>query len=329
MPCVPPCLCAKKTKRVKGCKIFYRYTKIELMGKLLRPLCLIGSFAAGLAFPQISVLAPLIPWFIRFMLFALFLGLDFHAVRFYRSHLYILLLNLLIGLVGWKLFMLWDQPVLALAAFFVGITPTGTAAPVVTGFLGRKVEYVATSFMINTLGVAISLIFLIPLVLGQTAPNVFFDVATKIGSVVFLPLILALIFRRFFPVSRTWPKKLKSVVFAAWVCVLAIILSGASDYIRSHREISWRVLFALGFISLFMCALNFVLGYWVGEPSNRREASQSLGQKNTSITIWLAVTFAGPLGPLVALGPTLYVLWHNGWNAIQLEEYARSQKIED
>lgn len=298
------------------------------MGKLLRPLSLIAAFAVGLAFPQISILDPLIPWFIRFMLFALFLELDWNAVRFYRSHLYVLLLNLAIGLVGWKLFSLWNQPILALVAFFIGITPTGTAAPVVTGFLGRKVEYVATSFMINTLGVAISLIFLIPIVLGNTAPNVFFDVAAKIGSVVFLPLLMALILRRFFPASRRWPKKLKSVLFAAWVCVLAIILSGASDFIQKHDEISWNVLFVIGGISLLMCALNFVLGYWVGEPSNRREASQSLGQKNTSITIWLAVAFAGPLGPLIALGPTLYILWHNGWNAIQLEEYARSQKSE-
>lgn len=296
------------------------------MGKILRPLCLLGAFGVGLSCPQLSVLSPLIPWFIRFMLFILFLGIDFHAVRLRRSHFYVLLLNLAIGLAAWKSLCLLGAPTLGLAAFFVGITPTGTAAPVVTGFLGRKVEYVATSLMINTLGVAAALIFLIPWVLGETAPNVFFEVGEKIASVVFLPLGLALLARWLVPASKGWSKKLKSVVFGAWVGVLAIILSGATDFIHRHDEISWTVLIAIGAVSLALCVLNFALGYAVGEPENRREASQSLGQKNTSITIWLAMAFAGPVGPLVALGPTLYILWHNGWNAIQLEEYARRQK---
>jgi hypothetical protein len=50
-----------------------------------------------------------------------------------------------------------------------------------------------------------------------------------------------------------------------------------------------------------------------------REASQSLGQKNTTFTIYLALTFANPL---VALGPTCYVLWHSLWNSWQLHPQA-------
>jgi BASS family bile acid:Na+ symporter len=46
-----------------------------------------------------------------------------------------------------------------------------------------------------------------------------------------------------------------------------------------------------------------------------REASQSLGQKNTTLTIYLALAYANPL---VALGPTCYVIWHNLWNSWQL-----------
>ncbi len=55
----------------------------------------------------------------------------------------------------------------------------------------------------------------------------------------------------------------------------------------------------------------------IGGREFAREASQSLGQKNTSFTIYLALTYANPL---VALGPTCYVLWHNLWNSWQLHQ---------
>ena len=64
-----------------------------------------------------------------------------------------------------------------------------------------------------------------------------------------------------------------------------------------------------------ICALNFLLGAWIGGKEFRREASQALGQKNTTFTIYLAMVYANPL---VALGPTFYVLWHNLWNSFQL-----------
>ncbi|MEK7414548.1 MAG: hypothetical protein AAB263_14635, partial [Planctomycetota bacterium] len=53
-----------------------------------------------------------------------------------------------------------------------------------------------------------------------------------------------------------------------------------------------------------------------------REASQSLGQKNTTLTIWMAATFANPI---VALAPTFYVLWHNLVNAAQLAHKGRNR----
>ena len=42
--------------------------------------------------------------------------------------------------------------------------------------------------------------------------------------------------------------------------------------------------------------------------------------ENTTFTIYLALTYASPL---VAFGPTCYVLWHNLWNSWQLQRQAR------
>ena len=73
-------------------------------------------------------------------------------------------------------------------------------------------------------------------------------------------------------------------------------------------------------ISALVCIANFAIGWWIGGREFRREASQALGQKNTTFTIYLALTYASPL---VALGPTFYVVWHNLWNSWQLHLAAR------
>jgi BASS family bile acid:Na+ symporter len=58
----------------------------------------------------------------------------------------------------------------------------------------------------------------------------------------------------------------------------------------------------------------------IGGREFPREASQSLGQKNTTFTIYLALAYASPV---VALGPTFYVIWHNLWNSWQLHRAPR------
>ena len=52
-------------------------------------------------------------------------------------------------------------------------------------------------------------------------------------------------------------------------------------------------------------------------------AGQALGQKNTVVGIWIALTF---LDPLSALAPGAYVIWQNLVNAWQIwykEKYGR------
>lgn len=284
--------------------------------KSYRWLSFVIAFIVGLAFPPLHVLSPVIPWFVRFMLLVVFLGIDPSGMRPRLSHFALLAFNLGVPLLLWKLFALVGKSDWGLIAFFAAIAPTGTAAPVVTGFLGRKVEYVTTALLLTTLGTAAALVPLIPMVVDRPAPGLFLDVASRVGGTILLPLLAALVIRFVFPKSKVLPKKLKKVVFVSWLCVLAIILSGASNCLRGEGGIA--NLPAAVLISLGVCAMNFIGGFFLGEKNNRHESSQALGQKNTSITVWLAMTYANPI---IALGPTLYVLWHNGYNAWQMSRY--------
>ena len=52
------------------------------------------------------------------------------------------------------------------------------------------------------------------------------------------------------------------------------------------------------------------------------QLAKYLGQKNTTLTIFLALSFGTPAS---ALGPVFYVLWHNLWNAFQMFRYDKSK----
>jgi BASS family bile acid:Na+ symporter len=213
----------------------------------------------------------------------------------------------------------------ALAAFFAGIAPTATAAPVVVSFLKGRVDYVIAAFLVTNLLIAALLPALLPLVLGEATPGVFVHVLGSVGLVVFVPLGAAWLLRTVRPQAVDWPQHLRNLSFGMWVLALFLITSNAAFFLHSHPELPPAVLVRIAVGTLVVCVVDFALGRVIGGRLFPREASQSLGQKNTTLTIYLAMTYATPL---VALGPTCYVVWHNLWNSWQLHRAALSDRAE-
>ena len=301
------------------------------MSSLIRPIAILCAFVVGWLFPQGAALRFLIPYFVGFMIFATFVGLDARNIAFKKSHVAILCANLLIPLLAYWIVGAFerDGSQLALAAFFTGIAPTATAAPAVAGFLNRKTEYVVVGLLLTTFVVGLALPLLLPWILQTKDADVDFWVGVRsVGKSVLLtmalPIVLARLTRAFIPGATALIRRGKNVTFGAWVAMVAIICCRASEFIRDPRNgVGGRELLEIGAISLVVCVVNFVLGYFLGERDFREEASQTLGQKNTGATIVFATLYAEPL---VALGPTFYVLWHNSWNAAQLARVARRER---
>jgi len=159
-------------------------------------------------------------------------------------------------------------------------------------------------------------------VIGRETPGLLARVAGSVLLVVFLPMGLALLLRTLYPASMQWPGKLRNLSFGLWLTAMFLIMANASHFVRAQANlpISTFVFLALG--SILVCCLNFLLGRLIGGKEFPREASQSLGQKNTAFTIYLAMTYASPL---IALGPTFYVIWHNLWNSYQLHRARKAQ----
>ena len=284
------------------------------MKALIRPGMILLAFATGYLVPQAAAFTFLIRYFLMIMLFLIFMQVKVQGLRPRKTHWSILAANIAVGIAAWLLASLTGSRDLAHAAFFTGITPTASAAPVIMRFLGGDVEFVVTSFLTTNIGVSLSLTGLIPLVTGNFTLKFLLNVAWNLFFLIGIPMTAAFIVRKVYPKAKEFVPKLANFSFMLWIAMLFLTASSASEYIRSS-SVSPLILLEIAGLSALICTVNFTLGYFLAGKSFGHESSQSLGQKNTMFTLSLAMTFSGPLA---ALGPTFYVLWHNLWNGAQL-----------
>lgn len=288
-----------------------------------RTAAILSAIILGALLPQAHGLAGAIRWLVMAMLFLVFLQTRLSRSTLQRSHFVLLAANIAIGFGAWGVGWLIGGHDIALAAFFCGITPTAIAAPVIVSFLRGRVDYVVAAFMLTNISIAALLPVLLPIVLGRATPEAFAQVSGSVGLVVFVPMGIAWLLRLIHPKAGEWPARLRNVSFGMWVTAMFLITANASDFLRQHADTPLRVLLHLALSSLLVCIASFALGRVIGGREFPREASQALGQKNTTFTIYLALAYAGPV---VALGPTCYVIWHNLWNSWQLHRAARRSR---
>ncbi len=281
---------------------------------LLRTVKLLGAMVLGLAFPAAHKFQFLIPYAIMVMLWIAFL--DIRPMGLRRQHFFLLAANWAIGLVACAALMPFNRQ-LAFAALLIGLTPTANAAAVVTGMLGGSVEFVAGSVLLTNVTAGLLFPLVLPWILGsdiliETAPFLQKTVCIILG-----PLVFAQCLRIGAPRFTQSILRYRRFSFYIWLAVLFVVTANASNSLRDrwHEGGSLMPVAQIGFIAMILCVINFALGWKIGGTRFCRETSQSLGQKNTLLTIWIAVTY---VNPMVALGPTFYILCHNSYNAWQL-----------
>ncbi|MFA6928711.1 MAG: hypothetical protein WCT05_00175 [Lentisphaeria bacterium] len=291
---------------------------------LFRMLLLGGAFIVGSLLPMLASQREWIRFLLMFMFFSVCLQLrpGWHSLHWTQgvSIVYCFLLAFLL----WFLLHKAGHPDLALAAFFTAITPTATSAPVIVSLLDGNVEYATTAFFTSNFCIFLSLPAILPPIVGNNTPGIGLDMLQRILAITVLPLLAATILRFLLKEKAIrLGKFLSPFTFYAWILVIVLVAANASAFFR--KEIDNPMLTTLTstsiiLLSLLICALNFGVGKMLGTPRYALECSQTLGQKNTSFTIYLALTY---VDPVAALGPTCYVLWHNTWNAWQLYKHQK------
>lgn len=212
------------------------------------------------------------------------------------------------------------------AAFICVICPTAAAVAVVTEKLGGSIGSLTTYTVIANIFTMVIIPLFFPMV--EKGANVTFlymsmMVFRNVTTVLVVPLLLALLSRKFLPRFVDKVKSIKDLGFYMW-CFNLTILMGETVRNIIHAQVSGYILVLLLIVPLIVCLVQFAIGKAVGRHYGASiSAGQALGQKNTIVAIWLTLTF---LNPLAAVAPGAYVVWQNlvnGWQLWYKEKYGK------
>jgi len=293
---------------------------LKIYGKVFG---LLATMLLGALAPQFHILSFLVQYLLMAMLFFAFLDIEFKPQTFQKSVLWVLLANVAVAFMSYVVLASFDI-MLALTAFLTAIAPTAIAAPVIIGFIKGEIEYVVTAVLVTNVSSALIIPLALPFLLGADVQISIREVLQPVLIVMFVPLILARVVSRFSLRTQAFIRKGKSFSFPIWLINLFIISANASNFLRNENSNSTFTLLTIALISLVICIVNFGVGALLGGRRNWQEASQSLGQKNLSFVIWIALTF---VNPLVAMGPTFYVLYHHLYNSWSIYQFEKGRSV--
>lgn len=213
---------------------------------------------------------------------------------------------------------------LAQGAFICIFCPTATAAPVITGMLGGSVPKVATYSLFSHIFVA----FLTPVLLSYISPETdlpfvesVMTIAQSVLPLILGPLVLAALFQRFAPKVHEGIANHQGLSFYIWAVALIIVVGNSVSFLIRQPADQIPEMILLAAVSLVACIGLFWSGRKIGGHfGDKISGAQSLGQKNTVLAVWLALTY---LNPVVSAAPAAYVAWHNTVNSYQIYRKTR------
>lgn len=284
------------------------------------------SMMGGIIFHDyIHYLAVLMPYLIFMMLTVTYTRIRSSELRIKRFQWTMLAVQMVGCWVAYAVIYPFDERV-ATAAFLCVFMPTATAAPVITGMLGGSVTKLATYSLLSNLTVAVTAPTFLTLVNDTGREIAFSDSFTKICAQVvpllILPLVVAILLRHSAPKLHKAISEHQSVSFWMWAVALFIVMGRAVSFMIKQPTSELPVMICMAVASLVVCCLQFYMGRKVGgKLGDRIAGAQGLGQKNTIIGLWIALTY---LNPLVSVGVATYIVWQNSINSFQL--YLKSKR---
>ena len=275
----------------------------------------------------LSLSSLVMPALIFAMLALTFLKVDLRDLRFRSWQLWGLLLQCSLWVLTILLMLCvdadsqWLTHLLAAFALCM-ITPTATAAAVVTFKLGGNPGTLTFYTVMINLAASFFISLLVPLLWsGQSFAASFWMILCRVFPLLFGPFLLAQLIRHTSPRLQRLLTSVPDMAFYLWTVALAlaicvtvrnIVLSGAT----------WMTLSVMALGSLLSCILQFGVGRLLGRRwGDVIAASQALGQKTTAFAIWVGATF---MDPVTSVAGGFYAIWHNVWNSVQLRRRIKS-----
>lgn len=190
--------------------------------------------------------------------------------------------------------------------------------------LGGSVPKVATYSLFSHIFVA----FLTPVLLSYISPETdlpfvesVMTIAQSVLPLILGPLVLAALFQRFAPKVHEGIANHQGLSFYIWAVALIIVVGNSVSFLIRQPADQIPEMILLAAVSLVACIGLFWSGRKIGGHfGDKISGAQSLGQKNTVLAVWLALTY---LNPVVSAAPAAYVAWHNTVNSYQIYRKTR------
>ncbi len=287
------------------------------------PIAMIAGFVAHELATSVAFLTP---YLLFAMLLVSYCKLDIRSLRVTPMYLWMLAVQFVLAWVVYGLVSLYD-PIVAQGAFICLFCPTATSAPVVAAMLGGNLSLlVGYSLLCNMLVAFTAPIFFS--LIGVHTELAFFDsvmiICKQVLPLLLLPLLLAVLMQRYSPRLHNSVRKRPSISFYLWVVALFIVVGKSVGFVMMQPLSSLPQEIALALLALVCCVAQFVIGRKIGARyGDRVSGAQGLGQKNTVLAIWMALTY---LHPIASIAPASYVIWQNIINSGQIMRKEQSRK---
>lgn len=292
----------------------------KIFRQKLKPWVLPLAMVFGVLFHNaIDALQVMVPYLIFTMLFITFCRIRPSDLRLTSMIWRLLAVQTVGSVVLFAVLRPFNLP-FAQAAFICVFCPTATAAPVVTGMLGGSIARVAAYSIVSNLTVAVSAPFLFVWVGGSDAGMPFFEeftlIAMKVAPMILLPLLCAFALYYFARPLHDAVDRYQGVSFYLWAVSLLLVVGKSVSFILQEPASKVPLMLAIAAAAGCLCVMQFISGRKIGRAcGDPVSAAQGLGQKNTVLAIWMALTYFDPLS---SIGPAAYIVWQNAINSGQL-----------
>ena len=286
------------------------------------PIAMLAGFMAHDFADSIGFLTP---YLLFCMLLVSYCKLDVHTMRLSPMYVWMLLGQVVLAWVSYGVLSAWNV-VVAQGAFICLFCPTATSAPVVAAMLGGNLSLLVGYSLLCNVAVAVLSPFFFSLI-GVHSELGFWQssliICRQVLPLLLFPLLIAIALGRFAPRVRNYVRSHQSVSFYLWVIALFIVVGRSVNFVLQQPSTYLVEEVALALSALLCCVAQFILGRRIGARYGDRVAgAQGMGQKNTVLAIWMALTY---LHPLASIAPASYVIWQNIINSSQLALKERSK----
>ena len=278
----------------------------------------IAMITGALNYQWIGRLSFLTPYLIFTMLLLTFSKISWKDIRFHPSHIWLLLIQLVGSIIIYFLIRPYNE-ILAQGALLCLLTPTATAAAVITGMLGGNVGFLTAYLLFCNLVIAIAAPVYFSFIGVNEAlsfgSSVWY-ICRQVFPLLVFPLFIAAALRNWAPKVHQVLGRIPKLTFYIWVIALTIVTGITVNFVLNNDNPDYSTEIGLAVVALILCCLQFITGRRIGRRYNDPVSSgQALGQKNTILAIWMAQMF---LHPLVTIAPATYILVQNIINSYQL-----------